>query len=97
MYLMDIERKAKPQYAEEHTPENHEYTDGVFVHIFHGRLRVEVESAFLAHRYKPALDLKVSSEFFKSYLSIGTHDNIRSDDDDINKTKLEKKKLYPGS
>ena len=59
-----------------HTAKNHVYTDRVFVDIFHGFLRVKSVLALDGDRNKSHLYIEVASEFLKSYLSIGTHDNV---------------------
>ena len=59
-----------------HTAKNHVYTNRVFVDIFHGFLRVKSVLALDGDRNKSHLYIEVASEFLKSYLSIGTHDNV---------------------
>jgi hypothetical protein len=65
-----------PESGNIHTAEDHVDTDGIFVNVFHGFLRVKSILALDGNWDKASLYVEVASEFLEGHLGISAHDYV---------------------
>lgn len=73
---MEVREGMKSRTGNIHTSKNNVDTDGIFVNIFHGSLRIKSILALYGDRNKPHLYVEVARKFLEGHLGVSTHDNV---------------------